>query len=140
LLLPIWLVWRRGFDSQNICVPAQEHAGLDPATQIVPSGGSSAGWKKAEEESSANELNLLAAGSTWASGPARPAAAPWQAPPEPGTVPAPLPPVPRADRRLNPVDFPTLGAAAKAAVIQQPLPIRSALVTAPTGQVGELCL
>ena len=47
-----------------IVVLWQEHSGNDPATQLVPSGGTTAGWKTEEDASKAS----LAAGSTWGSG------------------------------------------------------------------------
>lgn len=94
----------------------QEHAGNDPNTQLVPSGGGGSGWSKPEEPAPAPAPEIkqpaLTAGSTWASsaGP-RPPAAGWGGP-------GPLPP---GERRLNPEEYPSLAAATSGAA-QKPKP------------------
>ena len=83
-----------------IMIIAQEHAGNDPTTQLVPTTGGSGTWTKPEEETP------ITLSSTWGSGP-------WQ--PPVNTVPVLTQPVIKglADRMLNPAEYPSLAASAK---------------------------
>ncbi len=103
----------------------QEHAGNDPSTQLVPSGGGS-GWTKPEEQPPPQQQptqpevrqSALTAGSNWASS----AAQPRPGVPQPQWTP-PVRDVPHigpprgsypVDRHLNPEEYPSLAATAKA--------------------------
>ena len=84
---------------------AQEHAGNDPTTQLVPTSGGSGTWTKPEDE-----VATLTASSTWASQPG-----PWQPPSAaPSAPPAQQHHRGPSDRVLNPEEYPSLSAAAKA--------------------------
>eukprot|EP00195_Chlamydomonas_chlamydogama_P016482 CAMPEP_0202907676 /NCGR_PEP_ID=MMETSP1392-20130828/43468_1 /ASSEMBLY_ACC=CAM_ASM_000868 /TAXON_ID=225041 /ORGANISM="Chlamydomonas chlamydogama, Strain SAG 11-48b" /LENGTH=1511 /DNA_ID=CAMNT_0049596685 /DNA_START=73 /DNA_END=4608 /DNA_ORIENTATION=- len=97
----------------------KEHAGNDPSTQLVPSGSGSGTWSKPEEAPAPPEVGprqpSITAVSTWASQPpVRPgppsAASPWQPPAVQARGPSSFP----LDRHLNPEEYPSLAASAKA--------------------------
>ena len=114
-------------------VQTQEHAGNDPSTQIVPSGTGSGGWSKPEEpapppqpEAPPRPSAITTSGSSWANAaqtsqqqrPAPPTAfqqqqgAAWVA----ATAgPLGLKPSYPVDRHLNPEEYPSLAATARAA-------------------------
>lgn len=85
-------------------IRTQEHAGNDPTTQLVPASGGSGTWSKPGEESGQpggpGNASITAV-SNWAS--------------TQGAPPAPQPrPSPHTDRLLNPEEYPSLAASAKA--------------------------
>ena len=127
-------------------MPAQENAGLDPNTQLVPTAGG--GWSKPEEpaqpEAPANDASPLTAGSTWGSAQSRSAAAPWQPPADPAAPPAVVLPFKLRSgfdrRRLNPSEYPSLEAAGKKSALVAQLALAkaptSALLGPPSGLVS----
>ena len=88
----------------------QENAGNDPNTQLVPSGGTG-GWQKPDSKEDAVDETapILAAGSSWASGPQTSSGVPSWQPPQPFPVAAATATAPRS---LNPHEYPSLSAAA----------------------------
>jgi hypothetical protein len=108
---------------------AQEHAGNDPSTQLVPSNAAGGGWSKPEEPQPAPQQpaaqepprSALTAGSNWASQ-NRSGSSGWVPPVREGPY-APGSTYPKSsfpvDRHLNPEEYPSLAATA-----QQPKPAK----------------
>jgi len=124
----------------------QENAGNDPNTQLVPSGGTG-GWQKPDikEEAVDETAPIIAAGSSWASGPQISSGVPSWQPPQPFPVAAAATPTPRS---LNPHEYPSLTAAASTKQSSAP---KQAVSHMPSGSqvcaqpwhpymVGEACL
>lgn len=104
---------------------SQEHAGNDPNTQLVPSGTGSSSWTAKPEETNVNDGQpSITANATWASqprpaAPAAPAGA-WQPPTAPTAPTSHRGSSYPVDRHLNPEEFPSLAATAKASAAGGP--------------------
>lgn len=127
----------------NTSCYAQENAGLDPNTQLVPAAGG--GWLKAEEPppqpqpSQPAEVSPIPNSSTWGSSQSRSAAAPWQAPDSAGPPAAAVPYRVRSAsdrRRLNPSEYPTLETAGSKPIYVAPLSANRSQTSALLGPVS----